>query len=54
MRRKPEELKQANEFTSREQVALIVLIIILRIVRPTQWSHEIDDEIKSLMAAIRK
>ena len=43
------EIKQEEkELTKRELIALWVLFLVLKVVKPTAWTHEYSEELKKI------
>lgn len=51
--RTKEELAQANELTTREKIAMTLLVMMFKVLSPTQWSHEIDEPLKEIRALVK-
>jgi len=52
--RTKEELAQANELTTREKIAMTLLVMMFRVLSPTKWEHKITEPLKQIQALIKE
>jgi len=47
------ELEQANNLTTREKIALLLLLAIFRVLKPTDWAHQMDAQLDQVNDLIK-
>lgn len=46
------DLEHANTLTMRERIAMILLVMMFKVLKPTGWTHEIDEPMRQIMALL--